>query len=215
MHSPPDNPFLKAVIAHPDDDLTRLVYADWLDENGQSERAEFVRVQVALAAGVPDLARRRQLEDRQRELLVAHDTIWVAELAAVFDLEPGRWGGWVFRRGFVEYFHLPASTLVQRGAALADLTPVRELYLHPTQTRDVVALCRCPWLARVRDLYLVMNSPGNRSPGLRAPGVQALIRSRHTGGLRKLDVRLSASVQGNAALMDEFRARYRDILVGG
>jgi uncharacterized protein (TIGR02996 family) len=44
-----DGLLLKAVFANPDDDLPRLVYADWLDENGQGERAEFVRVQCELA----------------------------------------------------------------------------------------------------------------------------------------------------------------------
>ena len=38
--------FLRAVIENPDDDAPRLIYADWLDEQGQSERAEFIRVQV-------------------------------------------------------------------------------------------------------------------------------------------------------------------------
>lgn len=34
-----------AIRASPDDDVPRLVYADWLEENGQTERAEFIRVQ--------------------------------------------------------------------------------------------------------------------------------------------------------------------------
>lgn len=41
---------LAAIIASPDDDTPRLVYADWLEENNQSKRAEFIRVQVELAA---------------------------------------------------------------------------------------------------------------------------------------------------------------------
>lgn len=41
---------IAAIIAQPDDDTVRLAYADWCDENGESERAEFVRVQVALDA---------------------------------------------------------------------------------------------------------------------------------------------------------------------
>jgi len=36
---------LRAVLGRPDDDVPRLVLADWLDEHGQPERAEFVRVQ--------------------------------------------------------------------------------------------------------------------------------------------------------------------------
>jgi len=35
---------LKAILANRDDDTPRLVYADWLQENGQGERAEFIRV---------------------------------------------------------------------------------------------------------------------------------------------------------------------------
>src|SRR4051812_28174157 len=104
----PDNPFLRALLAEPDDDTLRLATADWLDENDQPARAEFVRVQVELARGVEDRDRRRHLELRQRDLLVAHDAEWVAPLAKVLGLKKGQWGGWVFRRGFAEYFRLPA-----------------------------------------------------------------------------------------------------------
>lgn len=41
---------LAGICSHPHDDTPRLVYADWLDENGQPERAEFIRVQCELAA---------------------------------------------------------------------------------------------------------------------------------------------------------------------
>lgn len=46
---PVDDPaLLAAILADPADDTVRLVYADWLEENGQTARAEFVRVQIAL-----------------------------------------------------------------------------------------------------------------------------------------------------------------------
>jgi uncharacterized protein (TIGR02996 family) len=35
--------FLQAIIDAPEDDAPRLVYADWLEDNGQPERAEFIR----------------------------------------------------------------------------------------------------------------------------------------------------------------------------
>lgn len=41
--------FLRAILAAPDDDVPRLIFADWLDENGEPERAEFIRVQCELA----------------------------------------------------------------------------------------------------------------------------------------------------------------------
>lgn len=45
--------FLRAIIAEPADDTARLVYADWLDEHDQPERAEFIRVQIELARTDP------------------------------------------------------------------------------------------------------------------------------------------------------------------
>ena len=38
-----------AVAAEPDDDTPRLVFADWLQEHGEGDRAEFVRVQCEAA----------------------------------------------------------------------------------------------------------------------------------------------------------------------
>lgn len=40
--------FLLAIHENPDDDAPRLMFADWLSENGQDERAELVRVQCEL-----------------------------------------------------------------------------------------------------------------------------------------------------------------------
>ncbi len=42
---------LRAVCENPDEDTPRLVFADWLQENGDEARAEFIRVQIALARG--------------------------------------------------------------------------------------------------------------------------------------------------------------------
>ena len=48
-----DDAFLAAIVDRPDDDLPRLVYADYLDETGDAERAEFIRVQCDLARTGP------------------------------------------------------------------------------------------------------------------------------------------------------------------
>jgi len=54
----PDDPFLRASIAEPDDDLPRLIYADWLDERGDPDRAQIIRTQIELAR-LPAGPRRR------------------------------------------------------------------------------------------------------------------------------------------------------------
>ena len=63
---------LQAVRENPGDGSLRLVYADWLEDHGQPERAEFIRVLCELAR-LPDdprsVVRRRELEARERALL--------------------------------------------------------------------------------------------------------------------------------------------------
>lgn len=68
---------LAAVVADPESDDPRLAYADWLDENGESERAEIIRIQFALRDqrhGRPEASSENdreqdRLEARERELL--------------------------------------------------------------------------------------------------------------------------------------------------
>ena len=48
MH-PEADALLDAIFDHPDDDTPRLVYADWLEERGQANYAQFIRLQCAAA----------------------------------------------------------------------------------------------------------------------------------------------------------------------
>jgi uncharacterized protein (TIGR02996 family) len=79
-------PFLTAIIADRSDDTARLVFADWLQENGDEERAEFIRIQCELHcfdsnfvqstvrnALRPDL---RAKCDRQLELATRNRAAW-------------------------------------------------------------------------------------------------------------------------------------------
>jgi uncharacterized protein (TIGR02996 family) len=58
-----------AIIAHADEDTPRLAYADWLDENGDPDRAEFIRVQCRLADLSPAEPDWVDLTERQDELV--------------------------------------------------------------------------------------------------------------------------------------------------
>src|SRR5437763_813402 len=76
--------FLHAILADSVDDSARLIFADWLEEQDDpalAVRGEFVRVQCQLAAWVPDLERRTQLQRRQSELLEDHRAAWLGPLA--------------------------------------------------------------------------------------------------------------------------------------
>ncbi len=97
--------FIADIIEHPADDTPRLIYADYLEENGQEERGEFIRVQIELAhigglhppADDEDRAiirRAKALRRRERELLSEHYIGWIKQV------HPNGFTS-VFRRGFV------------------------------------------------------------------------------------------------------------------
>jgi len=41
--------FIRHMLEDPLDDAPRLIFADWLEENGEAELAEFIRVQIAIS----------------------------------------------------------------------------------------------------------------------------------------------------------------------
>src|SRR5581483_12084459 len=119
--------FLAAVVARPDDDLPRLIFADWLDEHGEPERAEVIRLQCAAARGDPDgdpLRGYPATSARQRmiDLETAHRAAWLGPLARMV------WQAEV-RRGFVEHVVLPARLFLTAGPELRRLAPLRGVTL--------------------------------------------------------------------------------------
>src|SRR5262245_60956116 len=66
---------LDAIRADPTDDAVRLIYADWLQEHGQSERGELIRVQIALETN----ASSTRLVGRENKLL-ARRCEWLGPL---------------------------------------------------------------------------------------------------------------------------------------
>jgi uncharacterized protein (TIGR02996 family) len=87
---------LAAIWEHPHDDTPRLVYADWLQENGQPERAEFIRVQCELARldEWDESPRKAELEKREQSLWTKHAKAWKTGLPKLLQAAP-------FHRGFV------------------------------------------------------------------------------------------------------------------
>ncbi len=68
--------FLDAIARKPADDADRLIYADWLEDNGDPNRAELIHLQCNLERGLdwntlqpPDAARLEALRNREQELI--------------------------------------------------------------------------------------------------------------------------------------------------
>jgi uncharacterized protein (TIGR02996 family) len=110
---------LNAILAAPDDDLPRLVYADWLDEHGRTERAEFIRIQCELAT-----ERREQfgtdveVADRELELFNEFARPWCSILSAVPTLAD-------FGRGFLNAVWITSHDLPQLLTGLTGIAPIK------------------------------------------------------------------------------------------
>src|ERR1700722_16038580 len=97
----------RAVAANLDDDTPRLIYADWLDENGLNDRAVFIRLRINSARGVyydnnsicnpltPELIAKS--DDITNELLVAHQVEWENQIRQTLRVSCKNVN---FRRGF-------------------------------------------------------------------------------------------------------------------
>jgi hypothetical protein len=159
----------------------RLIYADWLDEQddeGGRDRAEFIRVQCALAR--PAVAPRPALAERQRLLRARRGDEWAGPLLRLTI-------GYEFHRGFIDVVSVEAGAFPGAADALFGLAPIQHLQLDwgdaPAALRGRLArwLADCPHLARLRSLYLYGSRLGNA-------GAEALAVSPYLTGLRRLDL---------------------------
>lgn len=144
-----DAAFLAAIADRPDDDLPRLVFADYLDEHGDSARAEFIRVQCELATLPRNDPRFTLLKDREEDLLAANKKRW--ELPNI--------GRQTFRRGFVEVVDTTADRFLAAARRFHALVPVRELRLRNADRR-IPELAALPIFARVESLDFANNTLG-------------------------------------------------------
>jgi uncharacterized protein (TIGR02996 family) len=112
--------FLEAIIGAPDDDVPRLIFADWLDEQGETTRAEFIRQQVAEPGHSQTLLTGAWLRRR----LAAHG-VPDGEVE-LFDV-PDWCRSMVVRRGFAEAVTLTGAAWVRHADALLTTHPIREV----------------------------------------------------------------------------------------
>jgi uncharacterized protein (TIGR02996 family) len=182
-----EDAFLEDIIENPDDDAPRLVFADWLDDNGDPERAEFIRLQCALAGSPDDPGRSRWLA-RETELRQKHGKTWAGPVARVAD-------EYHFRRGFVESVRLPVARVVSKAKELFARQPLRMVAAHLAPAADIKKFAQLPEARRLAVL--------NISSSMRAAGFRALIESPNLAGLLGLAVHDSPiGSAGLKALLD-------------
>lgn len=176
MHTDAD--FLAAVAAHPHDQLTRLVYADWLDEQGDP-LGEFIRVQVEL----------HHLQDRlgdehTQRLLAREDELRAECWSAWTDL-------WDMRtaRGLPDSLRLTDSDFPDAFSAVLDAWPTIHRVSVGTN-RTIRGLADCPCLHQLRELHI----DGWPNPEL----IDTFLRLPYWN--RGATLRLNANLQGRPSL---------------
>jgi uncharacterized protein (TIGR02996 family) len=213
--------FLADVKEHPQEDGLRLIFADWLEENGDAldqARAELIRCQVELARLPPEAPERAAHGRRARALQQTHGKAWLGPLE-------GWLSHWSCQRGLLSVY-LSADQL--RSHALVGLAAtetwawVDEVYVTTAGDNDVArlgqtallsavvslgfrggnlgpagaqALGKLPLVARLHRLDLDHNHIGDR-------GLAALLASPHLGQLRTLELAgadLTAEAGGHLA----------------
>lgn len=167
-------PFLQRIRAFPDDDVPRLIFADWLDEQADTDsvaRAEFVRVQIALARLPEEDRRRPALLTAERALFEASRYGWEAPFRGLAT-------GPVFRRGFVEEVNVAARQYLRHADELFAAGPIRHVHLLDVGG-SLPAVMQSPYLSRLSALTVFATHLGE-------PLVRVIARCPHLGDLRAL-----------------------------
>jgi uncharacterized protein (TIGR02996 family) len=201
-----------AVRENPEDDTLRLAFADWFDEHGDPDRADFLRTQVELGRTPQEDDRRTALEIRERELLAGHAAGWAAPRPVFPGFLPSesreeRKGFWsVFRRGFLEGigWHELSPDHLKPGGEFEQLFaahPVRELRLNYYLPGSLSALAERPEVARIESLNLTYFGRGESAGALngRLSEVEGFLNSPRLGRLRSLSLTLFPTEAGPPA----------------
>ena len=154
-----ESAFLRTICEHPGDDVPRLVFADWLQENGGEDRAEYIRVQIELTPlrGVSLLRARSSLAE-----LLADPTL---PRLRMLDLR---------------FNHLGDAGVAELSDS-SHLQHLDTLYLWDNHIGDAGtrSLARSPMLAGLKTLSL-----GNND--ITRHGAEELASSPHLAGLEQL-----------------------------
>jgi len=134
---------LQAILDEPGDDGLRLIYADWLEDNGRPERAEFIRAGVG--------GQKHQCVPWTPGTKPANGghprDVWPAAWWAAQDGLPGN-GGYIWKRGFVHTVCCTMQAWLGHGPAIVRAHPVERVEVTDCTARriDLPATCQSVWM---------------------------------------------------------------------
>lgn len=195
--------FLKRILAYPDDDAPRLIFADWLEDQAASyqssgksgnplakewspERGRFIRIQIALARLMEEEAREIELNGlskreyaqnkiikEEQELENRYHADWIARFNGLAT-------GAMLRRGFVEQVNVVAKDLSHLAPELFSASPLRHIRL--IDVGDCLpGVFHCQLLSRLSALTIHASHIG-------LPLAQAVVSAEYLAGLKTLNL---------------------------
>jgi uncharacterized protein (TIGR02996 family) len=195
---------LAAICANPDDDSARLIYADWLDEHGESKRADFIRAKVeqhrAESAETEANAVFQYLDRIGNDWLARVrwakvDAELAARVAAQKKFEKLRWPGgeddrvpevpgvWVggWERGFEnEAAAYNPDAFLASAEAIFRATPVTHVRFQSLDARQARQFAAGGYLARCRELEV--------QEGVEPEAIRFLGNHRDAAGVKSLEL---------------------------
>lgn len=210
------------IIENPDDDRLRLIYADWLEDGGHHERAEFIRLDLAKERGGPLAPEDRE---RRRKLYQEHHQRWSSDIDRLVRRR-------VYRRGLVESVYLSGEQYCRGASALGRLAPVREVsFCDPVEPRRVASTPAPACLSSLNLTGCVL-PPGSlldlagsshlaglvsleMSGRIDLPGLRSLLASPALSGLRRLTLTRYWFHHNVGGLVGEKLGRLRELDLKG
>jgi uncharacterized protein (TIGR02996 family) len=174
-----------AVLANPDDDTPRLAHADWLAENGQTELAEFIHLQIERARRPRGDPAGMYPSVRENALLAAYGAQWLGRLPEYARKSV------TFERGFPTRAKCEVVDFLNWDDRVWQVAPITSLQLFDTESasggyrppeemeRNLRAVAAKPQLAHLRRLEL-------REGGYTPPDLRTLLTSPYLTRLEHL-----------------------------
>jgi uncharacterized protein (TIGR02996 family) len=203
----------QAVADAPEDDTPRLVYADWLDDHGDSARAEFIRVQIARTRLPAADDRQAELAAREKELGDRNFPSWLLRMprgvlrdsfVRGFPEAVGFWDAVGFERSDWQIYQLSRDDLASLTEATETLPirtfsspllgcggehgvddPERSVAFPAEGESGLELLAQWPLLRRLTTLDVSASARGS-GWGDFTPGLRALAQSPYAGGITDL-----------------------------
>jgi uncharacterized protein (TIGR02996 family) len=187
--------FLRTIRGAPADDVPRLVFADWLEEHGQPERGEFIRLQCRLAAWIPAVEERERAYEREAELLSAFGQ---------------RWAGALERRAEQVRWHRGLANVAIEPREWQRVLPQDRLWVQTVRLRLPADGSFQPAARQTSDILHLDLSAQNLSDDT----LLALLASAYLAGVQRLDLRNNALSADPIVRLGMF-GRVRELLVEG